>query len=62
MPTSSERWWPVSNVEEVPSPALLIYLDRALANLRRMVALAGDAARLTPHVKTHKLEPLVAST
>ena len=59
MPTSRERWWPVSNVEEVPSPALLIYLDRALENLRRMVALAGDAARLTPHVKTHKLEPLV---
>ncbi len=59
MQSPAHDWWSVSNVDEVPSPALLIYQDRALENLRRMVALAGDASRLTPHVKTHKLEPLV---
>jgi D-serine deaminase-like pyridoxal phosphate-dependent protein len=53
------RWWEIANADEIPSPALLIYLDRAEANVRRMVALAGDADRLVPHVKTHKLGPLV---
>ena len=59
MTMKGHGWWHVSNAGDVPSPQLLIYPDRALENLRRMVALAGDAARLTPHVKTHKLEPLV---
>jgi D-serine deaminase-like pyridoxal phosphate-dependent protein len=53
-------WWDVSNAGEIPSPALLLYLDRADGNVRRMVEVAGDAGRLTPHVKTHKLGPLVA--
>lgn len=53
------RWWEIANPEEIPSPALLIYLERAESNVRRMVEVAGDASRLTPHVKTHKLGPLV---
>jgi D-serine deaminase-like pyridoxal phosphate-dependent protein len=52
-------WWRIENADEVPSPALLIFPDRAEANIRRMVEMAGDASRLTPHVKTHKLSPLV---
>ena len=58
--TSATPWWRIDNPEDVPSPALLLYPDRAEENVRRMVAMAGDAARLTPHVKTHKLSPLVA--
>ncbi len=54
-----QGWWTVANEADIPSPALLLYLDRAEANLRRMIELAGDASRLTPHVKTHKLGPLV---
>jgi D-serine deaminase-like pyridoxal phosphate-dependent protein len=53
------RWWEILNADEIASPALLVYLDRAEANVRKMVELAGDPARLTPHVKTHKLGPLV---
>lgn len=53
------NWWTVRNVDEIPSPALLVYPDRAQENLRRLVALAGGAARLRPHMKTHKL-PAVA--
>ncbi|HVY68319.1 MAG TPA: D-TA family PLP-dependent enzyme [Verrucomicrobiae bacterium] len=53
-------WYRVENVEEVPSPSLLIYLARVEANLDRMIAIAGDPARLRPHVKTHKLAELVA--
>jgi D-serine deaminase-like pyridoxal phosphate-dependent protein len=52
-------WWTVLEVAGIPSPALIIYPDRAEENLRRMIAIAGDAARLRPHMKTHKLAPLV---
>lgn len=53
------EWFQVANAAEVASPALLIYPDRARENIRRMIRLAGDAARLRPHVKTHKLAELV---
>jgi D-threonine aldolase len=51
----TERWWEIENVDEVPSPALLVYPDRAEANLRRLIAIAGGTSRLRPHMKTHKL-------
>ena len=60
MTAAHDAWWRIDNADDVPSPALLIFPDRAEANIRRMVAMAGDATRLTPHVKTHKLAPLVA--
>jgi D-serine deaminase-like pyridoxal phosphate-dependent protein len=49
------RWFIVSNVEDVASPALLVYPDRAEENIRRLIAIAGDVGRLRPHMKTHKL-------
>jgi D-serine deaminase-like pyridoxal phosphate-dependent protein len=45
----------VSNVEEIPSPSLLIYRQRAQENIDRMVTVAGGPERLRPHVKTHKM-------
>ena len=48
-------WWTIQNVDEIPSPALLVYPDRAEENLRRLIAVAGGTARLRPHMKTHKL-------
>lgn len=55
-------WYRLTADEEakVASPALLIYVDRVEENLRRMLAMAGDSARLRPHVKTHKLPQVVA--
>jgi D-threonine aldolase len=52
-------WWTILEVAGIPSPALLIYPDRAAENLRRMIAIARDVERLRPHMKTHKLAPLV---
>lgn len=52
--------WPiVENEADLPSPALLLFRERIEANLHRMIDLAGGAARLRPHVKTHKLAPLI---
>jgi D-serine deaminase-like pyridoxal phosphate-dependent protein len=49
----------VSNVGEIPSPAVLLIRSRIEENLRRMIAIAGDPARLRPHIKTHKIAELV---
>jgi D-serine deaminase-like pyridoxal phosphate-dependent protein len=49
----------ILNEADIPSPALLIFRDVAEANIRRMLEIAGGPERLWPHVKTHKLEPLV---
>ncbi len=53
-------WFELNNPDEVESPALLLYPDRVVENIRRMMTLAGDPARLRPHVKTHKLAEIVA--
>jgi D-serine deaminase-like pyridoxal phosphate-dependent protein len=52
-------WYRIANVAEIASPALLVYPDRVEENTRRMVAMAGSADRLRPHVKTHKLAEVV---
>jgi D-serine deaminase-like pyridoxal phosphate-dependent protein len=52
-------WFTVENAAEVPSPALLVYPDRAEANIRLAVAVARDPRRLRPHLKTSKLPEIV---
>ncbi|MEO9069504.1 MAG: D-TA family PLP-dependent enzyme [Ginsengibacter sp.] len=54
-----EQWYQLNNPEEIDSPALLIYKDRVASNIRTMVNIAGDAKRLVPHVKTHKMPEIV---
>ena len=49
----------VSNEAEVASPALLLFSEKIDRNVARMIEIAGGAERLRPHVKTHKLGPLV---
>lgn len=49
----------IDNADTIASPALIVYLDRARENLRRMIALAGGVERLRPHVKTHKMAEVV---
>jgi D-serine deaminase-like pyridoxal phosphate-dependent protein len=52
-------WYTVDNLDDVPSPALLVYPDRVAQNIRRMIEIAGDVDRLRPHVKTNKLPEVV---
>ena len=56
---SGSEWYEIANVDEVPSPALLVYPDRIEANIDLMVEIAGDAGKLRPHVKTHKLAEII---
>ena len=53
-------WFRISNEDDVPSPAVLLYPERIEENLRRMIAGAGGVDRLRPHVKTHKLPQVIA--
>jgi D-serine deaminase-like pyridoxal phosphate-dependent protein len=53
-------WFRLTDEAEVPSPALLIFEERVEHNLRLMLEIAGGPERLRPHVKTHKLGPIVA--
>jgi D-serine deaminase-like pyridoxal phosphate-dependent protein len=55
----SEHWYTFHGVEQIPSPALLVFRDRVKENLGRMIALAGGTQRLRPHVKTHKMAEAV---
>src|SRR5579862_8995026 len=56
---TTDLWYQVANIGEVPSPALLIYPDRVEENVRRMLSMAVDVGRLRPHIKTHKLPEVV---
>ena len=56
---SGSAWYEITNAHEVPSPSLLVYPDRIATNIDLMVELAGDASKLRPHVKTHKLAEVI---
>ena len=58
--TPPTQWFHAANEAELPSPALLIFQERVSSNLKRMLEIAGGPERLRPHVKTHKLGPLIA--
>ncbi|MBI1770434.1 MAG: D-TA family PLP-dependent enzyme [Bacteroidetes bacterium] len=47
-------WYKVSNIDEVDSPALIIFPDRVQKNIEILKAMLPDLHRLRPHVKTHK--------
>jgi len=45
----------IEDTSEIYSPALVVYPEIILENIEKMIAIAGDAARLRPHCKTHKM-------
>jgi D-serine deaminase-like pyridoxal phosphate-dependent protein len=55
----ADDWHTLADPDEIPSPALLVYPERIGENIRRMIAVLGQAERLRPHVKTHKMAEVV---
>ena len=53
------NWYSIANVEEVLTPSVAVYPERIEENIRRMISMAGGAARLRPHIKTHKMPEVV---
>jgi D-serine deaminase-like pyridoxal phosphate-dependent protein len=54
MEASAKDWYRIQNVDQLDSPMLVVYPQRVKANIRLAVEMAGDPARLRPHIKTHK--------
>lgn len=50
----ASEWYKVVNVEDIDSPALLVYKDRVKANIEACLKTIDDPNRLRPHIKTCK--------
>lgn len=47
-------WYQIDDVHDLDSPALVVYPDRVLQNIRTAKRMIHDVSALRPHVKTHK--------
>ncbi len=50
----SQAWYEIENVDQLDTPALVVYPERVRENIRLAIEMVGSADRLRPHVKTHK--------
>ncbi len=53
-------WYTIDNINELDSPALVVYSDRVRENIRRLVDSVNDPLRVRPHIKTHKSDKVAA--
>jgi D-serine deaminase-like pyridoxal phosphate-dependent protein len=49
----------IRDTSGIITPALCVFKKAVESNIRRMIAMAGDAGRLRPHCKTHKMPAVV---
>ncbi|HJS53543.1 MAG TPA: D-TA family PLP-dependent enzyme [Chitinophagaceae bacterium] len=50
----SESWFEIKNIDELDSPALVVFPDRVKHNIQLAIDMIGDVDRLRPHIKTNK--------
>lgn len=55
----AQNWYRVEETDSLVSPCLLVYPDRILKNIERMIEIAGDVSRIRPHIKTHKTAEII---
>jgi D-serine deaminase-like pyridoxal phosphate-dependent protein len=48
------EWFEISNIGQIDTPALAIYPDRIIENIRILKTFVPDTNRLRPHIKTNK--------
>ncbi len=49
-----QNWFLIQDVDKIDSPSLILYKDRIVENIKRLVDSIDDVNRLRPHIKTHK--------
>lgn len=49
-----ENWFEIKNINELDSPALVVFPERIKHNIQLVIDMIGDVNRLRPHIKTHK--------
>ncbi len=47
-------WYHIKNIDQLDTPALVVYPERVKQNIATAISIVGDVTRLRPHVKTHK--------
>lgn len=52
-------WYRINKIEELDSPALVVYPDRIRENINILTGSIDDVSRLRPHIKTHKSSQVV---
>ena len=52
--STTPDWYAIDNIDELDSPALVIYPERVKANINMLKSMIDDPDRLRPHVKTNK--------
>lgn len=50
----TENWYRIHDIDELDTPALVVFPERIKENIRYALQQVGDADRLRPHIKTHK--------
>ena len=50
----SESWYEIKNIDELDSPALVVFPERVKHNIQLAIDMTGDPTRLRPHIKTNK--------
>lgn len=54
------NWYDIENINDVDSPSVVLYEDRLMFNLNKMLEMVrGDASRLMPHIKTNKMPEVI---
>jgi D-serine deaminase-like pyridoxal phosphate-dependent protein len=48
-------WFTINNIDQIDSPALVIYHERVRQNIQLAIEMIRDTAKLRPHVKTCKI-------
>ena len=55
----NNKWYKVSNEEELFTPSLVVYPLRIKKNIESMIRISGGVERLWPHIKTHKMSKII---
>jgi D-threonine aldolase len=51
---NEQPWYLIRDLEEIDTPALVVYPERVRQNIQTALKMAGGAERLRPHIKTNK--------
>src|SRR4026207_1369821 len=49
-----DNWYTIKNIDQLDSPALVVFPDRVKHNIRLAIDMVSDVNRLRPHIKTNK--------
>ncbi len=58
--TDQTTWYNIQNIDELDTPALVVYSLRVKQNIQQLIGAIDHVNRLRPHIKTHKTKEVIA--